>query len=585
MKNFKKLTSLLCSAALLMSLLTVFSFSPAAASAASIKLRIEGQSSTIYSGNVSFKAGDNLYDILEQTLNANNIPLTAPLSSYGHMIDAINNEVGNYPTWWHIYVNGAAVSVGADSILPANGDEAVFYLADDSITLYPEIKFSPEIPVAGQQETINVSASYTDYSDPSYPVITENISGVTITFNGKKYITDSNGNVKITMPAAGSYIMTASKEKKDSTHAIVRSGDITVTVSSSSSSGNNNNKNNKNNDSSQTSTYSSAAVSSKTISDAISSGANYIQNSDICDWSAALALSRAGKSVPNSFLRDTKDELYASGNILPAHLAGLIIGIKSAGADPCSFCGRNLIKELYSASNIGKSGLNGYAYGLLAFDCGNYAIPSGAAVSRSSLINSILSYQKSNGAFSLDKTSAADSDMTAIAITALAPYTDRANVKNAVNKAVAYLSGVQKSDGGFVPSYSKEEVCESTAQAIIALSSVNIDPQSDSRFIKNGNTPVSALLSFKNSDGGFSHIKGAGSDVMATEQAVTALLSLKRRQNSDKSLYNLTDVKVTVENPDTGASDSQAPIAVISAAAILALALLYKKSANILKKQ
>lgn len=573
MKIFKKLTALTCCAALLMSLFTAFSISPAASSASSIKMRVEGQKATIYSGNVSFTQGENFYTIMTRALTDKNIPYSASADSYGHMFKSIGGESGTYPVWWHLYVNGVASEVGTDSLIPSNGDEVVFYLGDDSVVLYPTIKFTPAFPVAGQRTTVNVSATYTDYSNSSSVQKTVNISGVKINFNGSTYMTGTDGSAAITMPAAGTYTMSAVKEAKDTTPAIVRTGNIPVKVYSNSgtSSGNNNSG------STQTKEKSTSSVSSKIISAAISAGADYIQRADFCDWNAAFALSTAGRSVPNCFLSDTADELSSDSSILPTHLAGLIIGLKSAGADPCSFIGKNLVEQLYSSNNIGKTGLNGYAYGLLAFDCGNYSLPSGAAFSRDSLINSILSYQKMNGAFSLDISSAADIDMTAIAITALAPYTGRANVKDAVNKAVKYLSDSQKSDGGFVPPYSKNEACESTAQVIIALASVNIDPQSDTRFVKSGKTPVGALLSFKNSDGGFSHIKGSTSDLMATEQAVMALSSLERFQSAGKRIYNLTAVKITAANPDTGDTSQNPAVILIAAAALSVLALSRKR--------
>ena len=405
------------------------------------------------------------------------------------------------------------------------------------------------------------------------------ISGVTITLDGKTYTTDSDGNAVITMPVSGSYTMTAVKNAKDTTSAIVRTGGIPVTVYTSSTV-----------PADSTSSGSAAAgtttvqkaVSVSAISAAISSGASYIQKSGITDWGAALAYALTGGSVPQSYFDSVTDDISSGGTDLPTHLAGVIIGLKAAGANPLSFGGNNLVAQLYSSTKLGKTGLNGYTYSLLAFDCGNYTIPSSAAVSRQKIIDAILSYQTASGAFSLDRNTAADSDMTAIAVTALAPYIKEARVKSGVDSAVSYLSKVQKSDGGYLPSYSTSEDSESTAQVIIALASVGVDPLNDTRFVKSANSLISTLMSYKNADGGFSHTRGDGSDLMATEQVVTALTAFKRYQSANSRIYDLTVIKpVTVTaktaNPDTGSAGTGAVVVMTSASVLTALVLARKR--------
>lgn len=584
MKKLKKFMAVACSFALMFVTLTVFSPSQKAADTGSptMSIRIEGLTSNIYSNSsYSFTSGDNFYDILTAALSTNKpqaIPIVfSPDITYGHMITSINGETSSYPVWWHIYVNGKSSDVGIDELIPKSGDSVVLYLGDDSKVLFPTITLSPEHPVEGETAAINVSASYTDYSDWSNPIQkTVEISNAVISFNGKAYTTDTSGNVEITMPSAGDYTYSVTKETPDSTQAIVRTGNVPLTVYTKATAP-------SNTDSGSNPDTASSVSSTATISEinsAINSAADYLTAKGITDWNGALALLSAEKTIPESYFDSVEEELESYGSsITPTRLAGIIIGLKAAGADPRSFNSTDLVAELCGSKNIGKTGLNGYIYTLLALDSGNFEIPSGSSFTRDSLLQNILSCQNVGGSFSLDKTSLPDCDITAAAITALAPYTGKASVKTAVDNAVTYLSKVQKSDGGFLNAYSSSEASESASQVIIALSSVGINPLTDSRFIKNSNSPLSNLLSYKNTDGGFSHIKGSQSDTIATSQALEALSAYKLMQ-SGKNLFNLINipsspVSTMISNPETG--DTKVPFVLLSAAVIGALVLIKKE--------
>lgn len=573
----RKFTSIMLSVALVLSFLTLFPPKFKAADSSYITMLIEGLNSEIYSGKVNFTDGESFYDIMSTELAAKNIKLNAPKSAYGHYIVSIGGEKGTYPVWWHIYVNGAASELGADALKPKSGDKIVVYLGDDSDILYPTVSVTPKTPVEGQTAVFNVSSTYTDYSGAEPVAKTVNISGAHINFNGKVYTTDSDGNASIPMPSAGEYTFTVEKKNKDTTPAVVNIGSISLTVAKDKSSSDSSGKSNNN----QTSGTGSVAADTTGIDTVIESAADYLSKNYADDWGGAVALSRAGRSVPQSYFKNVSEEI-SDGDVLPTHLAGLIIGIKAAGGNPRSFNGQDLIAQLL-ASNIGMTGLNGYTYGLIALDCGNYEIPSSSHYTRESLISDILSYQKPNGAFSLDKNSSADIDMTAIAITALAPYTSDSKVKTAIESAVAYLSSAQRADGGFLPSYSSSEASESTSQVILALTSIGIDPKTDARFIKNGKSVIDALLSYRMADGGFEHMKGSGSDYVATEQAVMALCAYRLYLKTGARIFDLTDVKSSnitiagVKNPSTGEPVPVEAVLLLTSAAF-ACTLKFKRS-------
>ena len=186
----------------------------------------------------------------------------------------------------------------------------------------------------------------------------------------------------------------------------------------------------------------------------------------------------------------------------------------------------------HAANNfIGNGGLMSYIYGLHLLnngvECGKYTPVS--------LAEKIISFLNEDGGFSVTG-SASDIDVTSMAITALAPFYEKNDdVKKAVDSSLLFISKNQLESGGF-SSYGVEN-CESAAQVITALCALNIDPETDERFIKNGNTAVDSMLSFKRGDGSFSHVFGEEENGMATEQAFFALCSLKRFKNGETSLF------------------------------------------------
>lgn len=258
----------------------------------------------------------------------------------------------------------------------------------------------------------------------------------------------------------------------------------------------------------------------------------------------------------------------------------IALAVLSAGGDPRSI-GKdengspvNLIADgVYnrgSTASLGKQGLNGWIWGLVALDSKQYAVPSGSFYTREDILKEILSYQLPDGGFSFAGT-ISDCDTTAAALIALAPYVSSGRqytytlkrgkqevtktAAQAAQAALARLSDIQLSTGGFASS--GEETSESTSQVIVALCSLGIDPQSDKRFIKNGNSPLDALMAFRKTDGGFAHLKGEGSNSIAGEQALCALVSLYRLYNGMARLYDYTD-GVTMKAVSNGGTSSGA---------------------------
>ena len=226
------------------------------------------------------------------------------------------------------------------------------------------------------------------------------------------------------------------------------------------------------------------------------------------DW-IIFGLARAGYDVPDTLYKEYYDnvEKYVSENIndneqlhssRSTDNSRVILALTAIGRDVTDVAGHNLLIGISDMEYIQRQGINGVMYALIAFDSGNYQIPKvfdgGDQVTREKLIDCILDAQLDDGGWSLAG-STADIDMTAIAIQSLAPYYDSdAKVKTAVDKALELLSERQSDNGGY-GSFESANI-ESCAQVLTALSAIGIDPKSDSRFVKNGNTVLDAVIGY-----------------------------------------------------------------------------------------
>lgn len=225
----------------------------------------------------------------------------------------------------------------------------------------------------------------------------------------------------------------------------------------------------------------------------------------------------------------------------------VILGLTSIGKDGTNVNGYNLLEPLADFDFVIKQGINGPVFALIAIDSNDYKIPVDSTVAeqttRELLVDTILSLQLEDGGWTLFG-SKSDPDMTGMAIQSLAKYYGKNDaVTNAVDKAVNKISEMQNDDGGYSSGGLISAEC--CAQIAVALTSVGINPATDDRFIKNGNSLIDAIMSFS-VENGFAHTKDGKYDQMATEQAFYALVSYKRLINNQTSLYDMTDV---FENP------------------------------------
>ena len=304
-------------------------------------------------------------------------------------------------------------------------------------------------------------------------------------------------------------------------------------------------------------------------------------NSTGGEW-MVIGLARSGRPVPAGYYDNVveyvKAKADANERLHPAKVtdnARVILALTAIGKDVTNVGGHNLLKGLDNMAYVQTQGINGPIFTLIALDSHNY--PTMGDVTREKLIQVILAAQLTDGGWDLSAENA-DTDMTAMAIQALAPYyKTNETVKAAVDKALEALSALQRNDGGFGSWGTVNS--ESCAQVIVALTALGIDPAKDSRFVKNDLTVLDALASFYVTGGGFKHVADKGRDGMATEQGYYALASYYRFLNGQTSLYDMSDVTVQTGGSNTPATGDTGVLVWVIAlpVTILAAALVLKR--------
>lgn len=286
------------------------------------------------------------------------------------------------------------------------------------------------------------------------------------------------------------------------------------------------------------------------------------------EW-AVLGLARSGYSVPKDYF----DNYYANVEKYVKSCKGVlherkyteysrvILALTAIGRDPSNVAGYNLLMPLGDFDKTIWQGLNGPIWALIALDSGNYTIPKNTTAktqsTRQLFVDEILNRQQKDGGWTLDDTGDSDPDMTAMVLQALAKYQDQSAVKAATDKALTFLSKAQDRNGGFA-SWGTVNA-ESTAQVIVALCELGISLD-DSRFVKNGHGLIENLLTYRQSNGSFTHTldSAEGNNQMATEQCFYALVAADRSENGKSSLYRMNDVVKNTAKPNTNINKSKA---------------------------
>ena len=285
------------------------------------------------------------------------------------------------------------------------------------------------------------------------------------------------------------------------------------------------------------------SLTEKTISDIISwqnetlGSVSDRAGENVCDW-FIFSLGRSGygdkdfAEAVEHYFTENRDSLSATD------IERLTLACAANGGDVSS---NGMLESALEGfeGDISEKLINQLIFTLHVLDCGSYSVPEGSGVTRTALIDEILSRQLDSGALYMMNKKTQETDITAMAAAALAPYINGdPQVRTSVEHMISYLS-TQQNDDGTVSNWGAPS-CETTAQTLIALCTLGIDPEADERFIKNGNTLLDGLMSYKQNDGGFLHNSDStGSDAYATSQAFYSLVSYVRYKNGLRVLFDM----------------------------------------------
>lgn len=262
--------------------------------------------------------------------------------------------------------------------------------------------------------------------------------------------------------------------------------------------------------------------------------ASQAKTEPVSEW-VAFALARGGKPIQDRYLAQVNKSVTPDAFRLVTDYARVALAINANGWDVRK-AGPSQIDLLAKIANFDKmtsQGPNAPAFALMALDAGGYEAPGAKdRWTRDSLIKWLVENRNADGGWSLAGKS--EPDVTGIVLTALANYKDREDVKPVVEQGLAWLSAAQLPSGGF----GGPESSESAVQAVIALTALDIDPSSDSRFVKSGKSVLARLLEFRLADGSFAHVPGGKSDGLSSLYALLGLTAFDRWQDGLPGLYS-----------------------------------------------
>ena len=151
-----------------------------------------------------------------------------------------------------------------------------------------------------------------------------------------------------------------------------------------------------------------------------------------------------------------------------------------------------------------------------------------------SIVDQLLSLQTSDGGWKV-MGDYGDVDVTAMCLQALAYCgVESAELDASIDRAVEFLSERQLENGGYASM--GNENAESSAQVLIALAGLGIAPD-DARFVKNGRTPLDAMMAYQLPSNGFRHLPDGEESANATVQALQALIAL---ESPGESFYDFS---------------------------------------------
>ena len=488
------------------------------------------------------KAGDNLSDAI------NKMP-TPESITYKIKKDGIVYDANNLPT---LYV-GDTVQI-IPIVLPEGASQAVTY---DSLLGKPVIDSSGNVTFTqaglnmmqaisqkdtSKRATISITVkalpTYTATFEPADGLVFTEGSTLTVTKDEKSYTGKlNNGEFSVRELPNGEYTYTFTGDKVSETGTLIVNGDTTVKLSGRNA----------------------GAVSEELMNNISSS---YVESSGEWVVMDMGAYAKYNPDTANKLSEKAKQQYINNAiasitgeNVSDTTIDKAVLALRAIGADETRLYNINSntpINAIEKLNAVTKSSSTWSApYTLAAYNQGEY----NSDEYENSLIADLLAAQQDDGSWNEGGTI----DTTANAIAGLSFYKDREDVASAIDKAVAYLSSQQKTTGAYDGGYGENS--NSTAMVIIGLAAAGINPDTDSRFIKNGNSLLDGLFSFAISDNtGFGYTDNSAKNDFSTEQSFRALIAAAQVMKTGKA-YNVYDFSSNEVKPAraTGSAVTETP--------------------------
>ena len=244
------------------------------------------------------------------------------------------------------------------------------------------------------------------------------------------------------------------------------------------------------------------------------------------EW-LVIAVNLSDYDAPDSFYSRYYDNVRAEvkskkGIITDTHYSEyvrLILCLHQLGKDFANVEGYDLRPYLDDYEKISDQGSTTASFALIASKIGGFQLENEGAY-----IDLILAETGEPTAMG----EAGLTDYLAMALEALSFYRGRGDVDSFIENSLAVLSAKQGTDGGM-------NNCEATAECIMMLVQLGIDPFTDERFIKDGKTLADGLMLWYLGKGQFMHDSQLPEyDPLATEKALMALDALMLSQEGRK---------------------------------------------------
>lgn len=274
-----------------------------------------------------------------------------------------------------------------------------------------------------------------------------------------------------------------------------------------------------------------------------------------------IALAVSGKSLEQSkVLKSGQMQLAGLKYGETNNYSILVLMLLATGSNPYDYQGENLVQKIQSsqlpegkfADNIDRSGqgekgeqvlASAHMWAVLALKAAGADITDPKAAKQW-----IIAQQHSDGSFNWNiQDKKPDVDSTGMALMALGAEGEKSDSRSVMD-AVNYLKQAQENNGGFAAWGATN--LESSSMVIGGLTAVGIDPAGQ-EWSKSGGNLLTSLVNFQLQDGSFEHVKGMGTNMMASEQALLALGELYY----GKTLVELISEKA--RGTDTGTTPAQ----------------------------